>query len=169
MIKYFKLSAIILLVFFVIKKVKTSMFQDMDRKMKALGFPVLAIVIGQYLLKKEEFAMPITIAGIIQFVAGVLEVTDSQKFKQEDLGLSGHETMLTQEFGSMDELHEYIKANTMQGQEYLEGEVNGLDGEEYLEGEILEGEVKQNTHVNDELYGNVRIHELGSVEEDILV
>lgn len=114
-------SAIILGIMAIIRKVKISMFKEMDFKMKALGLPILAFVVAQFLVKKEEYSQPITIGAIIAFVSGILEVTGSEKFKQEDLGLAGDNSLMTTEFNSLEELNDYITANMPQGQSQTVG------------------------------------------------
>lgn len=158
--KTLKAAAIILGVMAIIRKAKVSMFAEMDKKMKALGFPVLVAVVANYLLKKEEYSQPITIGALIAFVSGVLEVTGSDKFKQEDLGLAGDEDSKTIQFGSMQELENYITANRpMNG--YLD-EVNGQDslvvhGEEVeVQGEEVQGEIEVNGTLKlDEIFGDM--------------
>ena len=104
-------ALIILAVMAIIRKIKTSFFKEMDLKMKALGAPIVAFLLAQFLVKKEEYAQPITIGAVIAFVSGILEVTGSDKFKQEDLGLAGDSNLMTQEFKSVEELNDYIQAN----------------------------------------------------------
>ncbi len=147
--KYAIATALIILVLFVIRKIKTSMFKEMDTKMKAIGLPVVAYVVGTYVIKKEEYSMPITIGALITFLVGVLEVTGSDKFKVEDLGLAGD--MMTTEFGSMEEMNNYIQANlpmTTQGDS--DDEVNGDEVEIYRIPQTTQGELKL-----DDLFGEL--------------
>lgn len=155
--KTLKAAAIILGIMAIIRKAKISMFADMDKKMKALGFPVLVAVVANYLIKKEEYSQPITIGALIAFVSGVLEVTGSDKFKQEDLGLAGEESQ-TINFGSMEELENYIKANQpMQG--YLDNDMHGQDSLVVSGNEIeIQGEVSGNDE--SDLHGSLKLDEI---------
>lgn len=151
--KTLKAAAIVLGVMAIIRKAKVSMFDTMDKKMKALGFPVLVAVVANYLIKKEEYSQPITIGALIAFVSGVLEVTGSDKFKQEDLGLAGdNDNTHTIQFGSMQELENYMIANRpMNG--YLGHEVNGQ------ESMVVNGnEIEINGH--EEVNGSLKLDEI---------
>lgn len=126
--KHVLTTAIILAILFIIKKIKTSFFKSLDSKIKALGFPALFAIIGMYVVKQKELKEPIIIGSIITFVAGVLDVTESEKFKIEDLGLSGDS--YTHEFKNFDELAEFAKANLPA--------VNGEEIDESLYGETID-------------------------------
>jgi hypothetical protein len=143
--KYAIAAGIVVAVLFVVRKIKTTMFMDMDAKMKSIGLPVIVIVVANYMIKKEEYSMPLTIGGLITLLVAVLDMSDSKKFKVEDLGLAGD--LMTTEFGSMDELNNYIQANLP---------MQGDDDEEvgYIEVEPMQA------NQNSEMYGEMKIDDL---------